>query len=152
MNHTYSRVACLSLSLWAATIFADARPLDTNNIPKGSVSASKLEAAHGAISHKLSLGEAKLAILRATITNRKVKWILEEEGEGYMIFRWDYARKTIYTRIEYNENYVQMKYAGASEDFICDINLDGICYENESRKYYNYMHRLKKSLTKSLQS
>ena len=152
MNHTYSRIACLSLSIWVSTIFADAKPLDTNNIPEDSVSVSKLEAAHGAIAHKLSLDEAKLAILRATITNRKVKWILEEEGEDYMVFRWDYSRKTIYTRIEYNEKYVQMKYAGASEDFICEINLDGICYENESRKYYSYMHRLKKSLAKALQS
>jgi len=152
LNHTYSRIACLSLSLWASTIFADAKPLDTSNIPNDSVSVSKLEAAHGAITHELSLGEAKLAILRATITNRKVKWILEEEGKDYMVFRWDYSRQTIYTRIEYNEKYVQMKYAGASEGFLCDINIDGICYDNESRKYYSYMHRLKKSLTKVLQS
>lgn len=113
-----------------------------------------LRKAHEPIKHTLSQDELRFVLLEASITNSKIKWVLEHEGDGYMVFRWDYdgfGKKPSYilTRVEFNNNLLQMKYAGAVGEYGCQRLDDGICYRNK-KDYYAFMGRLKKSILRSI--
>ncbi len=132
-------IALFSPALLAAPSFLT---LDKKQTKRNS---SKILVAHQAITHNLSMEELRFAILEATISNFNIKWVLEDEGPGFMTFRWDYRADAILTRIEFNESLIQMKYENAFGDFVCQNNIDGICYKNDS-DYYLYMKRLRLSL------
>jgi len=109
-----------------------------------------IKSAHSIINHDLSIDEIRFAILNAALTSNNVKWLLEEDGQGYVILRWDYSMAVIYTKVEYNEKSVQLKYFDAFDDFRCENNVDGICYKNENGKYYTYMQQLRTAIIDEL--
>ncbi len=132
--------------LFCTECFSEPSPLSIDNKIKRRVSDKYLIAAHEAISHHLSKEDVRLAVLQATFNNKKIRWLLEEDGNDYLIVRWDYGRDVILTKIEYNEKYVQMKYIDGGIGFDCVKNIEGICYWNENKDYYSYMKRLKQNL------
>ena len=113
---------------------------------------SHIRKAHTLIEHDLPMPKVRFAILLAAFSNQNIRWLIEEEGEGYMIFRWDNARTTIYNRVEYDEKNIQIKYHDSLHDYKCENNVDGICYFNELKRYYVFTERLKNSITNAIQS
>ena len=117
---------------------------------KNMVSDRYLRDAHGLVKHDLSLDEVRFVILNAALNNKGVKWILEEDGESYMVLRWDYGETVIYSRVEYDGQHIQLKYFDAHGDFKCFNNIDGICYRNQNKDFYEYMKQLRTSITRLL--
>ena len=53
-------------------------------------------------------------------------------------------------RIEYDENFVQLKYHDAIGKTVCEnLRPDGICYKG-SRGFYNYTLKLRESISRAL--
>lgn len=109
-----------------------------------------IRAAHTQIKHDLSHDEVRFTILNAALNNKGVKWVLEEDGEDYMILRWDYGETVIYSKVEFDKQYIQLKYYDSHEDFKCTNNVDGICYRNQNTDYYAQMKKLRTSIASLL--
>ena len=109
-----------------------------------------IKAAHELIEHDLSLDEVRFTILNAALNNKNVKWILEQDGDTYLILRWDYGEEVIYSKVEYDNQFIQLKYFDASKDFTCLKNIEGICYLNKNSDYYGYMKKLRTAIANLL--
>lgn len=101
-----------------------------------------IKSAHEVITHQLTLDEVRFSILNAALTSSNVKWLLEESGDNFILLRWDYSGAVIYTRVEFDEHFIQLKYAGSFDDYECKNNIDGICYRN-GKVYYSRMKKLR---------
>ena len=135
--------------------FANASPIklvinDHDN--KKNAKEKLIFSAHKEIPHNLSIAKLRFALLEAAISNIKIKWVLEEEGENYMLFRWDYRGDAIISRVEFNESLIQMKYENAFGDFVCKKNVKGICYKNYDSDYYLYMKRFRTSILDTIKA
>lgn len=124
--------------------------LKVDQSQSGKVGDKYIRAAHDLIKHDLTLDEARFIILNAALKSKGVKWVLEEDGEGYMVLRWDYGKAVIYSKVEYDEQYIQLKYFDAYGGFRCTNNIDGICYRNQNKDYYGYMKKLRTSIARLL--
>lgn len=109
-----------------------------------------IRAAHKEINHTLSIDQVRFSILQATLSDKNGKWLMEEDGENYIIVRHDMAGEVLYARIEYNQQYVQLKYVDRESDFPCKKNVNGICYRNKPRGYYGKFERLRNLIVSSI--
>jgi len=141
-------IALLGLSLSLSTQ-AQISPLKIDKSQK-KTKDKYIQSAHAVIKHQSSQAEVRFAILSASLSSKGVKWLLEEDGENFLILRWDHREEVIYTKVEFDEQYIQLKYVDAYDDYHCENNIEGICYKNESRKYYNYMKELRTSIIQTL--
>jgi hypothetical protein len=139
-------VVVLGLSLSAE---AQLSPLKIDKSQKKTKS-KYIFSAHRVIKHHSSQEEVRFAILSAALTSKNIKWLLEEDGGNFLVLRWDHRGDVIYTKVEFDEQYIQLKYVDSYEDYHCQNNVDGICYKNESRKYYKYMSELRLSIIDTL--
>lgn len=92
-----------------------------------------------------SAEQARLAILSGMLKTKGAAWVLEQEGEGYVLARWDYKGHTIFHRIEYTDKAVQIKYAGGLDDYQCERLVGDYCYKTH-RNYYKYNQSLVKQI------
>ena len=139
-------IAVMSLSLSAQ---AQISPLKIDYSQK-KTKDKYIKAAHEVIEHQLTLDEVRFSILDAALTSKGIKWLLEESGDDFVLLRWDYSGDIIYTRVEFDERFIQLKYADSFEDYECKNNIDGICYKNENRKYYAHMKTLRTAIINTL--
>jgi hypothetical protein len=117
---------------------------------KGAVSESKMRDVYDLIPNNTgSAAKARLAILTGMLNTKGTPWLLLEEGEGYLLARWDYKGHTIFHRIEYTANAVQIKYAGGLKDYQCEMLEGAYCYKTHSN-YYKYNVSLVKQIKKAL--
>lgn len=128
---------------------AEPKPLVIDQSQK-KTSDQYIRAAHDVINHNLSLEQVRFNILQATLADKTAKWLMEEDSENYFIFRWDYSKAVLYVKVEYNKNYVQLKYADKADDFRCTNNIEGICYKNKESDYYSHLKRLKNIIQNSV--
>jgi hypothetical protein len=125
-------------------------PLKIDKNQKRKVNNKYIRAAHDVIKHDLSTDEVRFAILNAGLASKGVKWLLEKDSDEYLILRWDYGEAVIYTKVEYNNQFIQLKYFDSHDDFNCTNNVDGICYRNQNKDYYAYMKKLRASIARLL--
>jgi hypothetical protein len=116
----------------------------------GAVSESKMRNVYDLIENRSgSAAKARLAILTAMLNTKGTPWLLLEEGEGYLLARWDYKGHTIFHRIEYNANAIQIKYAGGLNEYECEMLEGDYCYKTHSN-YYKYNVSLVTQIKKAL--
>ncbi|PKG81044.1 hypothetical protein CXF85_19990 [Colwellia sp. 75C3] len=139
-------IALIGLSL---STQAEISPLNIDQSQK-KTKDKYIKSAHDVIKHKSSQEEVRFAILSAALTSKSVKWILEDDGDNFLVLRWDHSEAVIYTKVEFDEQYIQLKYLDAYDDYQCKNNVDGICYKNESRKYYGHMKDLRSAIINTL--
>ncbi|MEL4360316.1 hypothetical protein [Shewanella algae] len=134
-----------SLSLQAAP-----GELVINKNAKPKSSNSYIEAVHKEIPVAGACeAQVRYAILEGMLSTKGFAWVYEGEGEGYILARFDYRGDTNVMRIEYDANYIQLKYHAALGDFVCKKLIDDICYKN-GRGYYNYIKNLRISIAQEL--
>ncbi len=143
---TLFMIAFLGLSLSA---YAQISPLNIDKSQK-KTKDKYIKSAHAVIKHQSNHEEVRFAILSAGLTSKSVKWLLEEDGGNFLILRWDHREEVIYTKVEFDEQYIQLKYVDAYGDYRCKNNVEGICYKNESSKYYSHMNDLRASIKLTL--
>ncbi len=116
----------------------------------GGVSAKKMKAIYDLIPNPTGNSKkARLAILKGMQQTKGVAWLVEGEGDGYVLARWDYKGHAIIHRIEYNDDAVQIKFAGGVNDYQCAIQKGDFCYKTH-RNYYKYNRSLVKELKRAL--
>ena len=121
-----------------------------NRPAKGAVSESKMRNVYDLIPNPSGdKAKARLAILTAMLNTKGSPWLLVEEGEGYLLARWDYKGHTIFHRIEYNDRAVQIKYAGGLNDYQCEMLEGDYCYKTH-KNYYKYNVSLVKQIRLAL--
>ncbi|MBQ4835172.1 hypothetical protein [Pseudoalteromonas luteoviolacea] len=124
-------------------------PFEYKHHPK-AVSEKRMRAVYSLIQHSSdNQHKVRWAILNAMSQTRGPAWLLEGEGDGYILARWDYKGHAIIHRIEYNDKAVQIKYDGGVHDYKCKLLVDGYCY-NTHRRYYKYNISLVEQLRKEL--
>jgi len=132
---------------WVAILLTNNSIAEPFMLKEDSGTSGYIINAHQAIQHTLpSTNHIRAALLDATYNNKKLRWTFEEEGEDFLIVRWDYAKETIIVRIEYNNELIQIKYLDASEEYECEQAFQGICYQNNDDNYFEYVARLRKSI------
>lgn len=139
------------LITFSLSAHAEISPLVIDKSQKKNMVKSKyIKVAHQVIEHNLTQDEVRFTILSAALNSGKIKWLLEEDADNYYILRWDYSGSVIYTKVEFDEQYIQLKYAGAYDKFICKNDIEGICYKSTHKKYYSYMKQLRVSIINAL--
>ena len=146
------KIALLLISFVGLSLQVQSAPasLSIDQEQKSKVKDKYIRAAHELIKHNLSVDEARFTILNAALNNKGVKWILEQDGDTYLVLRWDYGKEVIFSKVEYDSQFIQLKYFDASDDFKCINNIDGICYRNQNKDYYAYMKKLRASIANQL--
>lgn len=118
----------------------------------GGVSEKKMRAVYDLIPNPTGdVKKARLAIFKAMQNTKGTAWLLENEGDGYVLARWDYKGHAIIHRIEYTADAVQIKYAGGVNEYQCKILKGDYCYKTH-RNYYKYNRSLVKELKRALGS
>ncbi|PKI14833.1 hypothetical protein [Colwellia sp. 12G3] len=139
-------IALIGLSL---STQAEISPLNIDQSQK-KTKDKYIKSAHEVIKHQSSQEEVRFSILSAALTSKSIKWILEDDGDNFLVLRWDYSEAVIYTKVEFDEQYIQLKYLDAYDDYRCQNNVDGICYKNETSKYYSHMKDLRSAIINAL--
>lgn len=122
-----------ALPSWAAP-----EPFVYQKPAKGAVSEAQMRGIYDLIDNPTgSAAKARLAILTGMLATKGAAWVLEEEGEGYVLARWDYKGHTIFHRIEYTDAAIQIKYAGGLDAYQCEMRVGDYCYKTH-RNYYKY--------------
>lgn len=116
------------------------------------VKTKYIKAAHDVIQHSLPIEHVRFNILQAALSVKSAKWLLEEDNDDNMVFRWDYGRKVLYARVEYNKKYVQLKYVNRESDYQCINNINGICYKNDNSDFYGFLKKLRLAIKNTLDS
>ena len=141
---------CLLLA--GSTAYAAPEPFVYKKPARGAESESTMRSIYDLILNpSKSLSHARLAILTAMLETRGAVWVLEEEGPGYVLARWDYKGHSIFHRIEYNEDWVQIKYAGGLDAYECEMRSGDYCYKTHGN-YYKYNLSLVNALRDALNS
>lgn len=116
----------------------------------GAVSESKMRDVYDLLPNPSgNSAKARLAILTAMLNTKGTPWLFIAEGEGYILARWDYKGHTIFQRIEYSNQAVQIKYAGGLNDYQCEMLAGDYCYKTH-RNYYKYNVSLVKQIRLAL--
>ncbi|WP_199774433.1 MULTISPECIES: hypothetical protein [unclassified Pseudoalteromonas] len=152
MRHQLAAMALgLSAALLSTTLSAAPEPFEYQKQGRGMASESKMRGVYDLIPNPSGdAAKARLAILQGMQKTKGVAWLLEQEGDGYILARWDYKGHTIFHRIEYNGEAVQIKYAGGLNDYQCEKLVGDYCYKTH-RNYYKYNRSLVKQLKIALQ-
>ena len=137
---------------WTTVALADPGPLVIDKSKRGRESDRHIEAVHQEIATGTTdLRKIRLAIVNGMLETKGRAWTYDGEGEGYILARFDYRGHTIVTRIEYNQELVQLKFHGGTEAYECEIlQEDGICTKNH-KGYFNYTKNLRTSIASNLQ-
>ncbi|TQF70311.1 hypothetical protein [Pseudoalteromonas luteoviolacea] len=146
-------IALLSVAVLSYSTISSAAPtpFEYKDLRKGA-SEKKMRSIYSLIKHSSdNPQEVRLAILNAMSQTKGTPWLLEGEGDGYILARWDYKGHAIIHRIEYDEKAVQIKYDGGVNDYKCELLVDNYCYKTH-RNYYKYNISLVKQLRKALSS
>jgi hypothetical protein len=145
-------VLIVVLLSWAAGALADPGPLVIDKSKRGRASDGDIEAVHQEIATGTTdLRKIRLAIVNGMLETKGRAWTYEGEGDGYILARFDYRGHTIISRIEYNQELVQLKFHAGSEAYECEnLQEDGVCYKNH-RGYFNYTRNLRTSIASNLQ-
>lgn len=146
-------INCIALTFLglALTAQAEITPLKIDkaqNSPKYLIKFIK--SAHEEIKHQSSIEEVRFAILTAGLSSGSIKWLLEEDGGNYLLLRWDYGRAVIYTKVEFDEQYIQLKFEDSFAGYECKNNQDGVCYKNNDNAYYDYLEQLRNGIIAQL--
>ena len=96
-----------------------------------------------------SAAQTRLIILRTMQNIKGPQCLLEDEGKGFITCRWDYKGHMVYHRVEYNEDAVQIKYAGGINAYECRKLVDGFCYKIH-RNYFKYGANFRNDLSRAL--
>lgn len=144
---------CLLLALVGASgaTLADPAPLVIDNSVNGMGNPRHIKNVH----RELKTGGKGLDSIRAAIRSAMSEakggpWIEQDEGEGFILARMQYRDNSMTLRIEYNEEFVQLKYFDATNLYVCEIVVDdGICYKNY-RDYYGFAQNLRGSIKRAL--
>lgn len=146
------QILMLVLLGWAAGALGDPAPLVIDKSKRGRVSVDTIEAVHLEIpTGTTDLAKIRLAIVNGMLQTKGRVWTYEGEGSGYILARFDYRGHIIVSRVEYNQELVQLKYYGASEGLQCEnLQENGVCYKNH-RNYFNYTKNLRASIRRNLQ-
>jgi hypothetical protein len=144
-------VLILVLLGWAAQAMADPGPLEIPKSGRGRVSTGDIEAVHKEMRTGTSdLKAIQLAIVRGMLETKGRAWTYEGEGDGYILARFDYRGHTIVTRIEYNQDLVQVKFHAGSEAYQCEnLQESGACFKNH-KGFFNYTKNLRASIERNL--
>lgn len=141
---------CFLCSTFAFNVAATPEPFIYKNPDKLAVSESKMRNVYDLIPNPSgSAAKARLAIITAMLNTKGSPWLLVEEGDNYVLARWDYKGHTIFHRIEYSATGVQIKYAGGLNDYQCEILVGEYCYKTH-KNYYKYNVSLVKQIKKAL--
>ncbi len=145
-------ILIVMLLSWSASAIGDPGPLVIDKSSKGRASDSKIESVHQEIATGTTdLRKIQLAIVNGMLETKGRTWTYEGEGDGYILARFDYRGHTIVVRIEYNQEFVQLKFHGGSEAYECEnLQEDGVCYKNH-KGYFNYTKNLRISIASNLQ-
>lgn len=142
----------LLLALGFGAASAGPAPLVIDKKAKPKTSSKNILAVHEEIhTNTTDLREIRYRIVEGMLKTRGRIWTYDGEGDGYILARFDYRGNIQVMRIEYNEQYVQLKYHSAYNDLVCKNLIDGICYDN-ARGYYNYTKNLRASIAEQFQA
>ncbi|MCL1036014.1 hypothetical protein L2750_02450 [Shewanella submarina] len=143
-------IAILFTLLLSSPGFAKPVPLVIDSSAKPKSFERYINAVHKEIPvNGKSVGQIRYAIFEGMLKTKGFSWVYEGEGDGYILARFDYRGDTNVMRIEYDEDYVQLKYHAALGDYVCKNLIEDICYKN-GRGYYNYIKNLRKSIHQQL--
>jgi len=92
----------------------------------------------------------RLIILKGMWNVKSYSWYLESETPDSIVARFDYRHNSIVMKVVYDENHIQLLYAG-SIGFECTDLKDGVCLDND-RSYYNYSKNLRTSIARELKA
>lgn len=135
---------CLMLLYGAA--LAEPVPLEVDKSIKPSSSKKYIRSVHLEIlTNTTDMQRIRLGIIDGMLLTKGRIWTYEGEGDGYYLARFDYRGNVVIVRIEYNEQFVQLKYEGAYGGLACTNNVAGICYKNH-KGYYNYTKNLRAAI------
>lgn len=138
------------LALLSLHASATPEPFVYKRVDRDAVSESKMRAIYDLIKNPTGSAEkARLAILTGMLNTKGAPWVLEQEGPGFILARWDYKGHAIFHRIEYNNEAVQIKYAGGLNAYECEIRVDDYCYKTH-RNYYKYNLSLVEQIKRAL--
>ncbi len=143
-------VSAAALALHLNPVSAAPEPFIYEKPGRGAVAEYRMRAIYDLIPNPTqSAAKARLAILTGMQKTKGTPWMLESEGDGYILARWDYKGHAIYHRIEYNEKSVQIKYAGGLNDYTCKMRAGDYCYKTHTN-YYKYNISLVEQLKQAL--
>lgn len=149
MKNIYCIVVVL-LTYFPLACSASPSRLIVDKMLKPRASVGHIEAVHKEIENTSGrLKFARIAILNGMLRVKSKAWLLEEEGPGFIVARFDYRAKTILMKIEYSEELIQLKYLDSGNGYGCENLVVDICYEND-RGYYNYTKNLRRSIVDHL--
>jgi len=135
---------CLTLLYGGA--LAEPVPLEVDKNIKPSASKKYIRSVHLEIpTNTTDMQRIRLGIIDGMLQTKGRIWTYEGEGDGYYLARFDYRGNVVIVRIEYNEQFVQLKYEGAHGGLACTNNVEGICYKNH-KGYYNYTKNLRAAI------
>ena len=102
------KIALLLISFVGLSLQVQSAPasLSIDQEQKSKVKDKYIRAAHELIKHDLSVDEARFTILNAALNNKGVKWILEQDGDTYLVLRWDYGKEVIFSKVEYDSQFI----------------------------------------------
>lgn len=145
-------IGAIILLCWLSTAMAEPGPLVVDKKVRKMAKARHIESVHLEIpTNTTDLAAIRYAIVQGMMVTKGRIWTYEGEGDGYIIARFDYRSHTIAVRIEYNEEWIQLKFHGGSDAYECEILVDdGICYRNHDN-YYKYTKNLRTSIVQQTQ-
>lgn len=150
MKTTHYLIVTL-LTLMTFSVNSKPEPLNIDESIK-AVSHKYIRSAHLEINHSLSVDQVRFSILQAALSDRRGKWLLESDDDSSVTLRRDLAGDIIYVQVEYDEQYVQLKYVDRESAFTCRKNIEGICYKNEDIDFYGYFKFLRNLIATSLKN
>jgi hypothetical protein len=83
---------------------------------------------------------ARLRILEAMLKMGPA-WLLEDEGDDYILGRWGYRGSLLIYRIEYSDELVQVRLEESWGPLQCTNLQEGICYKAH-RSFYKYTRKM----------
>jgi hypothetical protein len=138
-------VSCMLLA--SATAVAAPTTLEVVKT-KPSASEAAIRGAHQEIlTPNSTLAKNRTTIFLGLKQENNLRWLVEAEGEGYVVARGNLKGHIMVLKIEYNSEMIQIKYLDGDDSFECENLLGDICYENH-RRYFGFVKRLRTFITR----
>lgn len=116
---------------------------------KPSASESAIRAAHDPIvTTNSTTDKNRKAILLGLAQENKLRWLVEAEGQGYVVARANSKGHVMLLKIEYTAEMIQLKYLDGDDSFECENLIGDICYENH-RRYFGFAKRLRTLISRN---
>lgn len=141
------KLILVTLVLAFGVVSAEPGPFEVDKSVKNSSSKKYIRSVHLEIpTNTTDMQKIRLGIIDGMLLTKGRVWTYEGEGDGYFLARFDYRGNVLIVRIEYNEQFVQLKYESAYGDLVCANDIEGICYKNH-KGYYNYTKNLRTAIS-----